>query len=268
MLEVKGLTCGYDKRLILRDINFRIKKGGFFSVIGPNGAGKTTLLRAISKVIRPKSGKIIFEGRDIWQMSFKELAKKVAFVPQLQLSYGLDMTVGEFVLLGRIPHRKVFQLLETENDKAIAREVMSLTNILNIKDRPISELSGGERQLVNLARALAQEPKLLLLDEPTAHLDIAHQIGILDLIKKLNISFGLTVIIVLHDLNLASQYCDEIILLNNGCLYKKGPPEEILTVDVIKDVYKTKAIIREDPISSRPHIFLISNDQKTNKEPN
>jgi len=255
MLEVKGRTCGYDKRLILRDINFRIKKGGFFSVIGPNGAGKTTLLRAISKVIRPKSGKIIFEGRDIWQMSFKELAKKVAFVPQLQLSYGLDMTVEEFVLLGRIPHRKVFQLLETENDKAIAREVMSLTNILNIKDRPISELSGGERQLVNLARALAQEPKLLLLDEPTAHLDIAHQIGILDLIKKLNISFGLTVIIVLHDLNLASQYCDEIILLNNGCLYKKGPPEEILTVDVIKDVYKTKAIIREDPISSR-HIYF------------
>ncbi|KPJ63661.1 MAG: hypothetical protein AMJ45_07140 [Syntrophobacter sp. DG_60] len=257
MLEVRELTCGYNKRFILKAINFKVRREVLLGIIGPNGSGKTTLLRAITKVIKPQNGKIFFEEKDIWQISFKELAKKVAFVPQAPLSYGLDMTVEEFVLLGRIPHRKVFQFLETKYDKAIAEEAMALTNILSIKDRPISELSGGERQLTFLAKALTQEPKLLLLDEPTAHLDIAHRVRILDLIKRLNNSFKLTVIIVLHDLNLASQYCDELILLNNGRLYKRGLPEEILTAENIEDVYKTKVIIKEDPISSRPYIFLV-----------
>lgn len=258
MLEVKELTCRYNKRFILKAINFKVKEEALLGIIGPNGSGKTTLLRAITKVIKPLNGKILFEGEDIWQIGFKELARKVAFVTQTPLSYGLDITVEQFVLLGRVPHRKLFQFLETKYDKVIAQDAMALTNILGIKDRPISELSGGERQLAFIARALTQEPKLLLLDEPTAHLDIAHQIRILDLIKRLNSSFRLTVIIVLHDLNLASQYCDELILLNNGRLYKRGSPEEILTAENIEDVYKTKVIIKEDPISSRPYIFLVS----------
>jgi len=258
MLEIKELICGYDRRFILKDINFEVEKDAFLGIIGPNGSGKTTLLRAITKVIRPQSGKIFFEGKDLWQIGFKELARKMAFVSQTPLSYGSDITVEEFVLLGRIPYHKAFQFLESKYDKAVAREAMRLANILNIKDRPISELSGGERQLAAIARALSQEPRLLLLDEPTAHLDIAHQIRILDLIKRLNSSFKLTVIIVLHDLNLASQYCDELILLNNGYLYKKGVPEEILNHEIIEDVYKAKIIIKKDPISSRPYIFLVS----------
>ena len=189
-------------------------------------------------------------------MGFRELAQKMAFVPQAQLSYGLDMTVEEFVLLGRIPYRKAFQFLETKYDKLRAKEAMDLINISNIKDRFVSELSGGERQLAYLARALTQEPKLLLLDEPTAHLDIAHQVRILDLIKNLNNSFKLTVIIVFHDLNLASQYCDELILLNNGYLYKMGLPEEILTPEIIEHVYKTKVIIEKN-IFPRPYIFWV-----------
>jgi len=256
MLEVKGLTCGYNKKFILKNINFKLKKHTFLGIIGPNGSGKTTLLRAITKVIKPQNGKILFEGKDIWQMGFRELAQKMAFVPQAQLSYGLDMTVEEFVLLGRIPYRKAFQFLETKYDKLRAKEAMDLINISNIKDRFVSELSGGERQLAYLARALTQEPKLLLLDEPTAHLDIAHQVRILDLIKNLNNSFKLTVIIVFHDLNLASQYCDELILLNNGYLYKMGLPEEILTPEIIEHVYKTKVIIEKN-IFPRPYIFWV-----------
>jgi len=256
MLEVKGLTCGYNKKFILKNINFKLKNHALLGIIGPNGAGKTTLLRAITKIIKPQKGKILFEGKDIWQMGFRELAQKMAFVPQAQLSYGLDMTVEEFVLLGRIPYRKAFQFLETKYDKLRAKEAMDLINISNIKDRFVSELSGGERQLAYLARALTQEPKLLLLDEPTAHLDIAHQVRILDLIKNLNNSFKLTVIIVFHDLNLASQYCDELILLNNGYLYKMGLPEEILTPEIIEHVYKTKVIIEKN-IFPRPYIFWV-----------
>jgi len=256
MLEIKGLTCGYNKKFILKNINFKLKKHTFLGIIGPNGSGKTTLLRAITKVIKPQNGKILFEDKDIWQMGFRELAQKMAFVPQAQLSYGLDMTVEEFVLLGRIPYRKAFQFLETKYDKLRAKEAMDLINISNIKDRFVSELSGGERQLAYLARALTQEPKLLLLDEPTAHLDIAHQVRILDLIKNLNNSFKLTVIIVFHDLNLASQYCDELILLNNGYLYKMGLPEEILTPEIIEHVYKTKVIIEKN-IFPRPYIFWV-----------
>ncbi|CAD7777924.1 MAG: putative siderophore transport system ATP-binding protein YusV [Candidatus Methanoperedenaceae archaeon GB37] len=255
MLEVKGLTCGYNKRFILKNINFKLKNHALLGIIGPNGSGKTTLLRAITKIIKPQKGKILFEGRDIWQMGFRELAQKMAFVPQAPLSYEVDMTVEEFVLLGRIPYHKVFQFLDTKYDKAVAKKAMALTHTLNIKDRFIPELSGGERQLVYLARALAQEPKLLLLDEPTAHLDIAHQIKILDLIKNLNNSFKLTVIIVLHDLNLASQYCNELILLNNGYLYKMGTPQEILTAEIIEHVYQTKVIVKEKFVSSRPYIF-------------
>jgi len=256
MLAVKGLTCGYNKKFILKNINFKLKKHTFLGIIGPNGSGKTTLLKAITKVIKPHYGKILFEGKDIWQMGFREVAQKMAFVPQAQLSYGLDMPVEEFVLLGRIPYQKAFQFLETKYDKLRAKEAMDLVNISNIKDRFVSELSGGERQLAYLARALTQEPKLLLLDEPTAHLDIAHQVRILDLIKNLNNSFKLTVIIVLHDLNLASQYCDELILLNNGYLYKMGPPEEILTAEIIEHVYQTKVIIEKN-ISPRPYIFWV-----------
>jgi len=255
MLEVKGLTCGYNKKFILKNINFKLKKHTFLGIIGPNGSGKTTLLRAITKVIKPHYGKILFEGKDIWQMGFRELAQKMAFVPQAQLSYGLDMTVEEFVLLGRIPYRKAFQFVETKYDKVRAKEAIDLINISNIKDRFVSELSGGERQLVYLARALTQEPKLLLLDEPTAHLDIAHQVRILDLIKNLNNSFKLTVIIVFHDLNLASQYCNELILLNNGYLYKMGTPQEILTAEIIEHVYQVKVIIEKNLVFPRPYIF-------------
>ncbi|MBW1678553.1 MAG: ABC transporter ATP-binding protein [Deltaproteobacteria bacterium] len=233
-------------------------------IIGPNGSGKTTLLRAITKVLKPQRGEVLFEEKNIWRMEFKELAQKMAFVSQTP-QVGLNMTVEEFVLLGRIPYFRRFQFLETRHDEEIARKAMVLTDIFELRKRFIGELSGGERQLTVIACALAQEPKLILLDEPTAHLDIAHQVGILDLIKRLNREKGLMVIIVLHDLNLASEYCNRLLLVDNGRIHKIGTPQEVLTYQVIEEVYKTTVIVRENPISLKPYVFVVSEEEKQKK---
>ncbi len=261
ILEIENLTCGYDTKFILQDINLKVGNEELVGIIGPNGSGKTTLLRAITGVLKPKKGIILFQGKDIRQVGLKELAKKVAVVSQ-SLPTG-SMSVEEFVLLGRIPHLERFQLLETKKDLKIAQRSMGLTDTLRLKDQLIEEISGGERQLALISRALTQEPELLLLDEPTAHLDITHQVGILDLIKRLNREFGLTVIMILHDLNLASLYCDRLLLLNNGLIHKQGRPEDVLTYRIIEEVYKTEVVIKESPVTSTPYIFLVSEEKGT-----
>lgn len=266
MLEIKNLFCGYAAKTVLQDINLGIENGELLGIIGPNGSGKTTLLRAITRLLKPKTGTIFFGGENIWQMGFKELAKKIAVVPQ-GLAASL-MSVEEFVLLGRIPHYKKFQLLETNKDREIAQRALGLTDTLKLKDRLISEISGGERQLVLIARALAQEPRLLLLDEPTTHLDISHQVGILDLIRRLNKGFGLTVIMVLHDLNLAGEYCRRLALINEGRIHKLGTPHEVLTYRIIEEVYKTTVVVRENPISAKPYCFLVSEEEKERRRQN
>ncbi len=266
MLEIRNLFCGYDSKIILQDINLRIENGELLGIIGPNGSGKTTLLRAITRVLKPERGMILLEGKDIWQMGFRELAKRIAVVPQ---SFGGgSMSIEEFVLLGRIPHFERFQFLETKKDLEIAKRSMSLTDTLKLKGQLMGEISGGERQLVLIARALAQEPKLLLLDEPTTHLDIAHQVKILDLIKRLNREFGLTVIMVLHDLNLASEYCERLVLIGEGRIHKSGRPEEVLNYQIIEDVYKTVVVVEKNPISSKPYILIVSEEERQKKEKN
>ena len=260
ILEVKNLSCGYDSKPVLQDIDLRVENKELVGIIGPNGSGKTTLLRALTRVLKPEKGAITFQGKNIWQMGFKELARNIAVVSQT-LPTG-SMSVEEFVLLGRIPHFDRLQFLERKRDLEIAQRSMRLTDILGLKNQPIEEISGGERQLALISRALAQKPGLLLLDEPTAHLDITHQVGVLDLIKKLNRNFGLTVIMVLHDLNLASLYCDRLILLHNGFIHKEGSPQEVLTYQTIEEVYKTVVVVKEDPISSKPYIFLVSKEER------
>ena len=264
MLEIKDLICGYDSKFFLRNINFRADKGELIGIIGPNGSGKTTLLRAITRILKPRTGTIVLEGRDIWQMGFRELARKIAVVSQ-NFEIGF-MSVEEFVLLGRIPYYGKFQFLEAKGDMEIANRCMRLTDTLRFKDRLMQEISGGEKQLTLIARALTQEPGLLLLDEPTAHLDITHQVGILDLIRRLNKEFGLTVIMVLHDLNLASEYCHRLVLINEGRIRKMGRPEEVLDYQIIEEVYKTVVVVKKNPISSRPYILIVSEEERQKKK--
>lgn len=264
MLELKNLTCGYDSKFILKDIAFKVEEKEVVGIIGPNGSGKTTLLRAITRILKPRKGEVLLDGRNIWQMKFKELARKIAVVPQ-NFS-GTDMSVEDFILLGRIPHLERFQFFESKDDLKVAQKCMELTDTFKLKDQLMSEISGGERQLALIARALTQEPRLLLLDEPTAHLDITHQVSILDLIKRLNRQLGLTVIVVLHDLNLASEYCQRLILINNGRIHKMGQPEEVLNYRIIEEVYKTVVVVEKNPISSKPYILLVSEEEKRKKE--
>lgn len=260
MLKIENLFCGYDPKFFLKDINLKVGDNELVGIIGPNGSGKTTLLRAITRVLKLKKGRIFLEGKNLSEFGFKELAKKIAVVSQ-SFETGC-MSVEEFVLLGRIPHFEKFQFLETKKDLEITKRCMELTDIFKLKDQPISEISGGERQLVLIARALAQEPKLLLLDEPTSHLDIAHQLKILDLIARLNKELALTVIMVLHDLNLASEYCQRIILMNEGRIYKIGLASEVLNYQTIEEVYKTAVVVEKNPISFKPYILMVSGEER------
>ncbi len=260
MLEIRDLTCGYGEKFVLHGINLKIEDGELIGIIGPNGSGKTTLLKAITGILKSEKGEIFLKGENIRYLCFKEMAQKIAVVSQNV--EGNFMTVEEFVLMGRIPHYRKFQFMETEIDMEIVRKYMLMTDTLKYRNQPIEEISGGEKQLAVIARALAQEPQLLLLDEPTSHLDIKHQITILDLIKKLNKASGITVMMVLHELNLASEYCDRLILLNNGMIYKEGEPAEVLTYRIIEKVYETIVVVEKNPISHKPYILIVPEDQR------
>lgn len=260
MLKVKNLFCGYGKKVVLRDVTFQIKEGEVLGIIGPNGSGKTTLLRALTKIVKPIRGEIILKDKDVNRMGFQELAKTVAVVSQT-LPGGF-VTLEEFVLMGRTPYIKRFQFFETEKDLEVAQKAMILTDTWRLRDRFLEEMSGGERQLSLIARALSQEPSLLFLDEPTSHLDITHQVYVLDLIRRLNKELSLTVMVVLHDLNLAGEYCDRLILLREGRVHSTGYPKEVLTYQTIEEIYRTIVVVTESPISGKPHVFFVPAAQR------
>lgn len=264
MLELRHVSCRYDDRLVLEDISVRVKDGGLVGVIGPNGSGKTTLIRAVTRAIGLAEGEVLLKGKPLPSLSLHELAQQIAVVGRLH-DLDVQMKVEDLVLLGRIPHRKGLQLMERRSDFDIAASVMDLTGIRNLSSRFVDSLSSGERQLAFIARALAQEPELLFLDEPTSHLDIGHQARVLDLIRTLNRDKGLTVLVVLHDLNLASQYCDRLLLLNSGMLWKDGTPEEVLTYGTIEEVYHTAVVVTKNPVSGRPGVFLIPGENAVAK---
>lgn len=262
ILHINNIECGYGSNIVLRNIELLIKKGEFAGIIGPNAAGKTTLLRAITNVVPLRKGNVKLRGIPTSKLSRRDIAKDIAVVSQTREDMFFNMIVEETVLLGRIPHFGKYQWIEKKEDRKIAEEAMLLTDIIDLRNRGLESLSGGEKQRVFIARALAQKPKLLLLDEPTSHLDITHQVGILDLIKKLNKEFGLTVIMVLHDLNLASEYCHHLVLLSEGRVFKMGHPEEVMDYKTIEKVYKTIVVIEKNPVSSKPHIFVVSEDER------
>jgi len=255
-LTIEALTCGYGSRTVLKGLDLQVSQGEFLAVVGPNGSGKSTLVRAISRGLKPAAGRILLQGREINRLTARELARQMAVVAQ-DTAIGFDFTVEEIVTLGRLPYRSRLWG-ETEQDRAAVRRALLATGTEPLADRLVTQLSGGERQRAMIARALAQEPSLLILDEPTAHLDISHQVEVLDLCRRLNQERGLTVLAVLHDLNLAAQYASRVLLLRDGATYATGVPATVLTEANIEAVYGSRVQVVQHPVEGTPHVILLS----------
>jgi len=251
-LEIRGVSFSYESTPILKDVTFSVGQGEFLGVMGPNGSGKTTLLRCMCKVLEPRVGTVLIDGRDLRRFTRDEIAKTVGVVPQIP-TVDAAFTVFEIVLMGRASHIGRFGA-ESARDLEVVEEALKMTDTLHLADRTFDELSGGERQRVIIARALAQEPRVLLLDEPTVHLDIKYQLELLELIERLNKQIGIVIVAVFHDLNLASQHCDSIILLHNGRIEAIGAPERVLTPESIRRIYGVDVVVKRHPVTNALHV--------------
>lgn len=250
VIQASNITFAYNTRPILRDVSLAAGAGEIVGIIGPNGSGKSTLLRVLSGVLRPKSGALRVGGEDIARLSCNEVARRLAVVPQSP-HLPEAFTAGEVVLLGRTPHLGLLRG-ESARDMQVVREAMAACGVAHLADRRIGELSGGETQRVVIARALAQEPQVLLLDEPTSHLDINHQCAVLNLVSTLSRERGLAVVAVFHDLNLAVQYCHRLAILSEGRLLAEGTPAEVVTVENVKRAYGAEVCIVSHPRNHLP----------------
>lgn len=252
-IKVENLNFSYGEKIILKDINLSFTKGNFYSVIGPNGSGKSTFIKNISKILSPRASSVFIDDIDISSISNKKLAQKMAVIPQdIKIEY--DFTVFDVVMMGRSPYKRRFEDFNVEDEKVVEK-YMKATNTWYLKDKLITELSGGENQRVIAARALTQETDIILLDEPTSHLDIQYQIEFLKIFKSLKMDK--VIIAVLHDLNLASTFSDEIILINKGEVVSKGTPWQVINKENIKNVYNLTVEVFENPISKCPYIIPI-----------
>ena len=244
MLNVIDLNAGYENRKIIENLSIDIKKGEIVSIIGPNGSGKSTLLSCLTRYIKPMSGKIFLEGENIYSKSIKEFSKKVAILSQHHFVTS-NVTVRQLVSYGRLPHKKWYER-QNEKDYEIVEQAMKYTNVLHYEDKFVNSLSGGEQQRVWIAMALAQTPDLLLLDEPTTYLDISHQLELMKLIHTINREKKITIIMVLHDLNQASEYSDKIVLMKKGKIFDYGYPKDVINCENLKSVYNIKCHICEN----------------------
>lgn len=258
ILSVRNLTGGY-RSFQLKNIDFSLQKGDFAGIIGPNGSGKSTLLKMILGILKPTQGQMFYQNEDLSSMRPLRRAQSIAVVNQRIAD--TSMTVMEYVMLGRIPFRGMFQFFERREDVRKAEKYMEMTGVLKYRNAPLSSLSGGEQQLAAMTRALTQEPEFLLLDEPTSMLDISHQVQVLDLVRRLNKELGVTVLMIIHDLNLASTYCNRLLLMSEGQIYKNGTPQEVLHFQTIEDVYKTVVVTSDNPVTGKPTVFLVPSDK-------
>lgn len=253
IIEVQNIHFSYERKEVLIDNSFSLGRGEFLGIIGPNGAGKSTILRLICGILEPKQGSINILGESMERITRRQLAKNIAFVPQ-ETHFALNFTVEDIVMMGRYPYLRAFQK-ENKNDYAARDHALEYTDVQSFRNRTINSLSSGERQRVVLARALAQEPTILILDEPTSHLDLHHQYAIMELLKKLN-KEGMSIIIVNHDLNLASLYCERLVLMNQGKVFGQGPPKDLLSEKILQQVYQTRVKVIKHPQKDVPHILL------------
>jgi len=256
IIKLEQIGFKYNEHQVLKNVSFEVKRGEFLGILGPNGSGKTTLLNVIDGILIPQEGELWINGTSCNKLKRENLAKIIAVVPQESLMI-FPFTVQEIVLMGRAPHLGKWRF-EGETDFRIAHQAMEMTDTLSLMNRSMNALSAGERQRVLIARALAQQPQIMLLDEPTAFLDIRHQIDFFDLIKTLNKNQTLTVIGVTHDINLASLYCDRIILLRDGRIHCMGSPEEVIAESHIREVYETNVTVDRNPVTGQPRVTLLS----------
>lgn len=248
-LHAEGVTIGYDRRVIAEDLDVRIPDGSFTVIVGPNACGKSTLLRGLARLLKPAAGQVLLDGRSIASMPAKALAREVGLLPQTSLAPDC-IVVADLVSRGRYPHQKLIRQWSVEDARAVST-ALAATSTTDLSTRLVDELSGGQRQRVWVAMALAQETPILLLDEPTTFLDIAHQIELLDLFRRLHRD-GRTLVAVLHDLNHAARYATHIIAMKDGHVVAEGAPRDIVTAELVEEVFGLRCVVIDDPVTGSP----------------
>lgn len=254
-IAANNLSHSFGEDLILRNVSFQVPKRDFFIIIGPNGSGKTTLMKIIAGILTSQNSELKILNRSINQYHRKALARTIAFVPQM-LFVDFPFTVTEIVLMGRSPYLGILGLEEKE-DMKIARKAIAFTGLENLAHRKLDQLSGGEQQRVFIAKAICQEPDIILLDEPTASLDLAYQVRIMDLMEQLKTEKGITVVMVSHDVNLAAMYADHLLLLHKGQVLCQGLPDEVITYQTLEAAYGCTLLVDESPLGKSPRVTLV-----------
>ena len=246
-LAARGVTLGYGDTVVVERLDLDVLDGAVTAVIGPNGCGKSTLLRALGRLLRPREGVVLLDGERIDRLPTREVARTLGMLPQTPVAPE-GLTVADLVARGRHPHQAWFRQW-SRDDESVVAEAMAWTGVLDLGDRPVDALSGGQRQRAWIAMALAQGTDLLLLDEPTTHLDLAHALDVLDLVDRLHAERGHTVVMVLHDLNLAARYADRLVAMKDGRIVAQGPPRDVLTPELLDEVFGLRAVVLPDPVS-------------------
>ncbi len=253
-LAARGVTVGYGGRVVIDDLDVAIPSGVITTIIGPNGCGKSTLLRTLSRLLKPAKGTVVLDGEDIGRLRTRDVAKKLGLLPQAPVAPE-GLTVADLVARGRHPHQSWLRQWSSD-DAAVVEHALAMTGVSDLADRPVDALSGGQRQRVWISMTLAQGTDLLLLDEPTTYLDLAHAIDVLDLVDDLHES-GCTVVMVLHDLNLATRYSDNLIVMRAGSILAQGHPRDVITAELLREAFGLRAQVIEDPVGDRPLIVPI-----------
>lgn len=251
-LAAHGLSLGFDGKTVVPEIDVAFARGTVTSIIGPNGCGKSTLLRGLGRLLRPQGGSVLLEGRDMSALSSRAIAQRMSILPQTPHAPS-GLTVGELVARGRHPRQRWYQQFSHSDEGAIA-EALEATDIADLASTPLEDLSGGQRQRAWISMILAQETDLMLLDEPTTYLDLAHQVEVLELVRRLNQDTGRTVVMVLHDISLAARYSDVILAMRDGRIVADGPPSDVVTPEMLRDVFGLRADVIREPSEGRPHV--------------
>ena len=259
LVEARDLSFRYDREWVVRNVTFTLEPGEFLGLLGPNGSGKSSLLKVLNGILHPQQGQVAFENRELSSWSRRRLAQRMAMVAQ-EIQLDFPFTVLELVLMGRYPHLGALEF-ESDRDLAIARECMERLEIHHLENRLVTRLSGGERQRALVARALCQQPRCLLMDEPTAFLDLRHQLDLFTLTRELTARHGVGALVISHDINLAAQFCDRLLVMDRGGLAVQGKPEEVIRPEHLEAVYGCRLQVDRSPVSGKPRVTPVPKEE-------